>query len=216
MAVLFRLRYRATDFDVPLREDFVVGRSPSANLTLEDGLVSRRHGLFRMAGNTLLVEDLKSRNGVMVNGERIESPRSLSHLDRVSIGSQDLIVIRVEASNAEMPLTKRTLTAIEIGDPPTEAFSLQEPSEVTRNAQAFDLLRGIAEKSMFMNRFDEAERILRSPLRGLLTRALRDSTKPEEFDEAVNFALELAKGLSEPKWITWVFDVHCAYRVVPA
>jgi hypothetical protein len=45
-----------------------LGRDPSAELTLRDPAVSRRHALLRAAGETVEVEDTGSRTGVRVGG----------------------------------------------------------------------------------------------------------------------------------------------------
>ena len=52
----FRLRYGTTDLEVPLG-DFVIGRSSSCNLALDDGLVSRRHARLRVTEGGATVED---------------------------------------------------------------------------------------------------------------------------------------------------------------
>lgn len=91
----FRLRYLQHDFELT-EGQFAVGRNASCQLALDDPLVSRRHALFEVRNATVVVEDLGSRNGVIVNGERIERPRALAAGDRVLIGSQELILI-VEA-----------------------------------------------------------------------------------------------------------------------
>ena len=77
---------------MPLGE-FAIGRSSSCNLALADGLVSRRHAVLHVGPETVVVEDLGSRNGVAVNGVRINGPRRLAHMDRVYIGSQELVLI---------------------------------------------------------------------------------------------------------------------------
>jgi len=64
----------------------VVGRSASCQLSLEDPLVSRRHALFIVTADGLWIEDLASRNGVLVNGEKIAERTQLSAGDRISLG----------------------------------------------------------------------------------------------------------------------------------
>ena len=83
----FRLRYQSTNLEMPLGE-FAIGRSSSCNLALADGLVSRKHAVLHVGPDAVVVEDLGSRNGVAVNGIRINAPRRLAHMDRVYIGSK--------------------------------------------------------------------------------------------------------------------------------
>lgn len=100
----FRLRYQATDLELPPGE-FAVGRSSACNLALDDALVSRRHAIFRVGEDEVTVEDLGSRNGVLVNGERISGAHRLRHLDRVTIGSQDMVLIELGTARRSSPDT---------------------------------------------------------------------------------------------------------------
>jgi uncharacterized protein YqcC (DUF446 family) len=69
-----------------------------------------------------------------------------------------------------------------------------------------------------MGRFDEAERILIPHLDTLLERALRqrplsdsEQDDPEAmFATATAYALQLADGMHDKKWIDWVFRIHTA------
>ena len=65
-----RLRYLVHDLEVPPGE-FVIGRSPDCQLSLDDPLVSRRHAILVVQADAVYVEDLASRNGVLVNGKRV-------------------------------------------------------------------------------------------------------------------------------------------------
>jgi pSer/pThr/pTyr-binding forkhead associated (FHA) protein len=48
-----------------------IGRSPSADIVIDDASVSRRHAVIvRQEGETVLLDD-RSRHGVLVNGERV-------------------------------------------------------------------------------------------------------------------------------------------------
>ncbi len=92
----FRLRYQAHDFELPPGE-FVIGRSDECQLALDDALVSRRHAVLRVTPVSVIVVDLGSRNGVVVNGEKILMERRLRNGDRVSIGGQEMILTEVTA-----------------------------------------------------------------------------------------------------------------------
>ncbi|HSB18127.1 MAG TPA: ATP-binding protein [Bryobacteraceae bacterium] len=73
---------------VPLEGDLVsMGRSPENHLAFpEDGLLSRRHLVFKPATDGWAVQDLDSKNGTFVNGRRIEGERTLRAGDRISAG----------------------------------------------------------------------------------------------------------------------------------
>lgn len=63
---------------------FVIGRKPGLDLTLESSFVSGKHAELNSVGERLFVVDLSSRNGVLVNGQRIS---------RCEVGIGDVIRI---------------------------------------------------------------------------------------------------------------------------
>lgn len=69
----------------------LVGRSPSADLPLEDPLMSRLHARIEMRDDGVYVEDLGSRNGTTVNGETVHGPVRLEPDDEITAGSAGLI-----------------------------------------------------------------------------------------------------------------------------
>lgn len=71
----------------------VVGRSHHCFIVLTAPRVSREHAAFTMVDGKLFVEDLKSRNGTYVNGQRIIAPTQLHHADIVVIGGEKLAVV---------------------------------------------------------------------------------------------------------------------------
>lgn len=85
--------------------DFSVGRSQECGLPLDDEKVSRRHALFHVAADELTIEDLESRNGVFVNGERVTARHRLHHGDVILIGKQEIHVIEEgeRQRRADMP-----------------------------------------------------------------------------------------------------------------
>jgi len=87
----YRLRYLAHDLELPIGE-FVVGRSTDCQLSLDDPLVSRRHAVLRVRRDGVSVQDFGSRNGVLVNGAKISGERELAPGDKVSIGSQEMVL----------------------------------------------------------------------------------------------------------------------------
>ena len=72
---------------------FLIGRSPSCNLTLEDPLVSRQHIKIFIADRDATIEDLGSRNGTLVNNEPLFDASPLKHKDRVRVGSHEMIFL---------------------------------------------------------------------------------------------------------------------------
>jgi pSer/pThr/pTyr-binding forkhead associated (FHA) protein len=66
-----------------------VGRSLEADITLEDGAVSRQNSRIEPDGDKWVVVDLKSRNGTRVNGSNIER-HELKEGDVIAVGHTKL------------------------------------------------------------------------------------------------------------------------------
>jgi DNA-binding NtrC family response regulator len=75
----------------------VVGKSPACELTLADGLVSRRHASFDVVDDQLRMNDLGSKNGTFVNGVRVVEAY-LKGGETISLGGTKLRAERVQSS----------------------------------------------------------------------------------------------------------------------
>jgi hypothetical protein len=74
--------------EYPLRTgENIIGRGEDAQVRLGGGGVSRRHARIVVSGDGVLIEDLGSKNGTAVCGQRLTGPRPLSDGDDVAIGS---------------------------------------------------------------------------------------------------------------------------------
>src|SRR5580698_8409212 len=111
----FRLRY--LHHDLVLSEgQFAIGRSAGCQLSLDDPLVSRRHAVLVVAGDAVTIEDEQSRNGVIVNGEKVVGRIPVAAGDRIVIGSQELTLLgspnseKLGAATQQAAFGKQTLT----------------------------------------------------------------------------------------------------------
>lgn len=72
---------------VTMREDrVIIGRAPQAELRLEDDGISRHHADITSATGRAWIEDLGSRNGTFVNGDRISDKVELKDGDKIQVG----------------------------------------------------------------------------------------------------------------------------------
>jgi DNA-binding winged helix-turn-helix (wHTH) protein len=86
---LYRLEWRGGA--VPALEgEHLLGRHPDALACVEDASVSRRHARLRVQDGHAVVEDLGSRNGTFVRGQRISGPARIEDGEVVRLGSVDL------------------------------------------------------------------------------------------------------------------------------
>jgi pSer/pThr/pTyr-binding forkhead associated (FHA) protein len=213
-----RYRLRHQQHDLELNEGtFAVGRNASCQLSLDDPLVSRRHALFEVGAGGVTVEDLNSRNGVIVNGHRIETKVQISVGDRILIGSQELTLLAARDPQAPPGVGKMTLPKMRVntpssGFPPVQIESDPEPSMV-RRADQFKLLSGVAEKALAMGKAGEAERLLASALADVIeaTRANRP-LPPTLVDQAAKFSAKLATATGKGGWADYVIELYQAQK----
>lgn len=67
---------------------FFIGRQSGSQLVLRDARISRSHARVLAEGGDYFIEDLDSRNGVFVNGDRVRR-RKLASSDRIEFGVPD-------------------------------------------------------------------------------------------------------------------------------
>lgn len=65
----------------------ILGRSPDAQVWIDASGVSRHHARIRLSGGAATVEDLGSKNGTFLRGQRITSPLPIADGDQIRLGS---------------------------------------------------------------------------------------------------------------------------------
>jgi len=80
-------------------EDFPIsiGRDPSNTIMIRDEEVSRFHVRIKARGNTLVAQDLDSRNGTYINGDKVMNA-ILNNGDRILVGTTELSFVGVGSS----------------------------------------------------------------------------------------------------------------------
>ena len=79
---------------VPLdRTSLLIGRASTCDVVLDDSGASRRHAEVRRRGVAVVLIDLESTNGTVVNGRRIRE-HPLAGGDRITIGTTTLVFER--------------------------------------------------------------------------------------------------------------------------
>lgn len=216
----FRLRYQQTHLELPLGE-FTIGRSSSCTLTISDALVSRRHASLRVGIEAVWVEDLESRNGVVVNGAVVRGACRLTHTDRIYIGHEELVLIDA-AKITDQQETAPHVICVGCGaingpsrrcchdcgqrldsqagatwKEPRRSYPNDDPfddPEETHTGETRDVVAGIASKAISMGRFDEAERMLLPHMDALLERGVRGQRLSSSPDEDPNALFATAVG----------------------
>jgi pSer/pThr/pTyr-binding forkhead associated (FHA) protein len=77
------------------RPKTIIGRLRSSHLVLDSATVSRRHGRVTRENNCYEIEDINSRNGILVNNEPLkpDERRLLFHGDTLKLGDQHLVFL---------------------------------------------------------------------------------------------------------------------------
>lgn len=228
----YRLRFLLQEFDLP-RGATIVGRSLDCNLTIEDPLVSREHARITIDDDGARLEDLKSRNGVRVNGSVVRGPTPLSDGDRVRIGTQDLIFCYVGAdgrahskttgvlrlcANCRLPYPRERLACPHCdATEQTDEVTLTDGSEENRAAWSVQLLLETLDRAIALGRIADAERIVRRATAQLdemvlLGRAIDVRILSDVASKVV--AMTLAT--KDPAWAVWVLDLYLRTSSVPS
>lgn len=87
-----RYRIYVDGREIALHEgECTLGRDDDVTALIDAASVSRRHALIRVQGDRAVIEDLGSKNGTFVRGERLLAPRELSDGDEIRLGRVPLL-----------------------------------------------------------------------------------------------------------------------------
>jgi hypothetical protein len=189
----FALRHGPREIPLPLGR-FVIGRAETCELPLDDPLVSRQHAALDVMHDGVTAQDLGSRNGIRINGERIEKPKRLAPGDVLLVGNNSFT----------LALGREAMTD-----------TIEQAS--TQRLPAFGLIGILGEKALALGRGDEAERLL-GPQIDLLLEEAADGRRVDAavVDQACNFALRLAGIVGTGRWVDAVFRLHRILRRTPS
>jgi hypothetical protein len=67
------------------KDEFIIGRSPGCDLVIGDRQISRKHARLIRDLDGHVLEDMGSKNGTYLNGERINEPRRLQDGDEIQV-----------------------------------------------------------------------------------------------------------------------------------
>ena len=68
----------------------ILGRDPKCTIVIKDAEASRRHLRIKQRGRLFILEDLDSRNGTYVNGDRVINT-TIKSGDKILLGSTELV-----------------------------------------------------------------------------------------------------------------------------
>lgn len=71
-----------------------IGRGSDNDVIINDGRISRYHAVISFEHGHFLLYDLESKNGVQLNGVRIDKPVPLRNNDRINVGGYEFVFQR--------------------------------------------------------------------------------------------------------------------------
>lgn len=100
-ASIVRIRAGRRDFDL-LEGENIVGRDSDALIRLNAPGISRKHARIVVAGETVTIQDLGSKNGTYVQGSRVDGVRELRDGDEIRVSRELLVVVKTPPSASTM------------------------------------------------------------------------------------------------------------------
>ncbi|MEW5982520.1 MAG: FHA domain-containing protein [Acidobacteriota bacterium] len=133
---------------VRLEAPLVVGRDPACDVVVDSVRVSRKHAEFMPSHDGVSIRDLGSRNGVIINGVRVEQG-TIGPADRVLLGDVSVIVQAVGAGapppalRVDQPRAPWGAGAAPFPPPPGPPAGAGEPAAFGQDAPAPPFPSGI-------------------------------------------------------------------------
>jgi serine phosphatase RsbU (regulator of sigma subunit) len=133
---------------------FRIGRAPDNHLVLRDSRISRNHAQISQEDGHFILEDLRSRHGVLVNGERVEKSRRLHSSDRIEFGVPDgyQLVFSRAGEDIQRLIDKPLASESRTGTGSTNLEKLRAVLEVARSLQssfsADDVLNSVVDAAL--------------------------------------------------------------------
>lgn len=212
----YAIEYRGNSIDLKGGQ-LLAGRSAMCRLVLDDPLVSRQHAEFRLEGGVVFLHDLKSVNGIFVNGQKVDRQVRLAAGDRITIGSQDLYLRTRAIGNSTADRVDRRRFAETLHDQPavTDVGMYDDDDggnaaeDSTIQGDGLDLLATVADKVLALRRGDDAERILTTYLLALLERTrLGQACPAHTAEKAVTYASKLAAVTGKASWVDYCIQLY--------
>lgn len=183
---------RWADQSIAIDAAVVIGRGDDCDILVDDPLVSRRHATVVCADAELWVEDLASRNGVYVNGERIQSRQRLAIGDVLRIGGQEMHVWSDSALLHD---------------------AVSEVPQPTKRLDAMGVVGQLAEKALALGRVDEAERLLAGPLELVLQETMVGLPPTGNvLEKSTDIVLKLLQTTRRGLWLDWLVRSYTGLR----
>jgi hypothetical protein len=131
--LVFRGRRKERSYDLERRE-MLIGRGEGADIRVDNPLVSRNHATISFEEGAWRVTDLRSPNGLYVNGERVER-KALQVGDRIELGQHILIFVGAGQTTWDVDTVGDRRLSDMGGDEPTTILPPREIQSIQRRVE---------------------------------------------------------------------------------
>jgi pSer/pThr/pTyr-binding forkhead associated (FHA) protein len=189
---------------------FLIGRGHNVDFRLDGSLVSRQHAALDVRQDRVVIRDLASRNGVLVNGTPMRGSAPLHVGDTITVGSEDLrLVTHKDTASGRRSLVRTSSTRSDLAVPLASYDDDDEGQSRTHQADPLELLSSIVDRALEQGNAEEAETLISGHLAILLNATrLQRQLKPETCETATDYALKLARSTGKSRWVDYVFELH--------
>ena len=161
---------------------FTVGRRTDRDLVLTDPRVSREHAQFMRENDGIYIEDLNSRQGTFVNGERMTGRRKLLRNDRLEFGVQGASFVLFDPDRSVSSIAQQFISQFSSWKPSSGAGSdfemlnvfLEAARKLNSTNVLEDVLHTLLEASLRLTKAERGFVFLRYPMNELRMAAGRD------------------------------------------
>ncbi len=201
----FVLEHRGRAFAIEPGVVLTVGRGDACDVRIDDDArVSRHHATFALEAAGLVVEDHRSRNGVLLNGGRIVERAVLRAGDRVTIGAQ---VFTVHAEHELPRALAATITRQRRSRPPTPPRGSETTTEQVESTPK--LLIEAALEALAGDRLADAKHAghaAATTVGAILGLGL--PADPRLLAGLARVLIRLGQRTGDPEWLDELFDLH--------
>jgi pSer/pThr/pTyr-binding forkhead associated (FHA) protein len=213
LAYIVSLGEEAAPLRLPLGgRSFTIGRDTANQLCItDDPTVSRQHCIIHAVGTTLMMEDLRSRNGTYLNGRRVSEPIAVPVPSTLMVGRTRLAVVPARAQQDDVTSVVETAYARDgsIIIPPSVFLKVRtdallvvdvfKSSELVAKSQShFFRMMHVMGKLIERHLREEAEPFMKSTGDGFFACF---GTATGAFDAAVGLGNELEERFPMEEWL---------------
>lgn len=109
-----------------------IGRSRDCEIAIDDANISRQHAILKKDWNGYILQDLRSKNGIRVNGRKVIRPHRLSDRDEIALGPTKLLFVDPDA---ELLSALKDVPGFAVDDPIGPGVLDDDPSMVGAPAE---------------------------------------------------------------------------------